>query len=114
MVNACADPDFFLSEREGGGVQAQRRENSLDFFMFVLGFFSPKFSGDAGGGSNYLRGGVQMLISIEFDRTCDLPGMGVRTPYFPPPLWIRTCITFKDYRIKSKGEESAAREEGNI
>ena len=27
-----------------------------------------------------------MLISIEFDRTCDLPGMGVRTLYPPPPL----------------------------
>ena len=49
-----AQIQIFLSER--GGVQAQRRENSLDFFMFVLGFFSPKFSGDAGG-SNYLRGG---------------------------------------------------------
>ena len=88
MVNACADPDFFVREGGGGGeVQAQRRENSLDFFfMFVFGFFSPKFSG----------GVVQMLISIEFDRTCDLPGMGVRTPYPPPLLWIRTCMTFKD------------------
>ena len=52
MVNACADPDFCQREG-GGGVQAQRRENSLDFFfMFVFGFFCPKFSGDA-----YLRGG---------------------------------------------------------
>ena len=76
---------IFLSEGGGGGgVKAQRRENSLDFFMFVFQFFSPKFSGDARG-SNYLRGGgVQMLISIEFDRTCDLPGMGSgRTT--PPP-----------------------------
>ena len=54
MVNACADPDL-LSER--GGVQAQRRENSLDFFMFVLGFFSPKFSGDAGRGPTIYEGG---------------------------------------------------------
>ena len=34
MVNACADPEFFV--REGGGgdgdVQAHWRENSLDFF----------------------------------------------------------------------------------
>ena len=45
------------------GVQAQRRENSLDFFMFVLGFFSPKFSGDAGRGPTIYEGGVQMLIS---------------------------------------------------
>ena len=76
---------FVREEREGwGGVQAQRRENSLDFFMFVLGFLVQNFPGGVGG-SNYLRGGgVQMLISIELDRTCDLPGMGVRTPYFPP------------------------------
>ena len=60
MVNACADPDFFVSSSGGGGgvgVQAQQRENSLDFFMFVLGFFSPKFSGEMRGGANYLRGG---------------------------------------------------------
>ena len=52
-----------------------------------------------------------MLISIEFDRTCDLPGMGSGPP--TPSIWICTCMTFKDLRIKSKGEESAAREEGN-
>ena len=56
MVNACADPDFFVREG-GGGVQAQRRENSLDFFMFVLGFFSPKFSGNAGRGPTIYEGG---------------------------------------------------------
>ena len=56
MVNACADPDFFVREG-GGGVQAQRRENSLDYFMFVLGFFSPKFSGVAGRGPTIYEGG---------------------------------------------------------
>ena len=77
-----------------GGSKPNGEKTALIFLMFVLGVFSPKFSGDAGG-SNYLRGGgVQMLISIEFDRTFDLPGMGVRTP--SPPLWIRTCMTFKD------------------
>ena len=40
----------------GGGVQAQRRENSLDFFMFVLGFFGPKFSGGGGGPTIYEGG----------------------------------------------------------
>ena len=50
MVNACADPDFLSEKGGGGGVQAQRRENSLDFFMFVLGVLSPKYSGDAGRG----------------------------------------------------------------
>ena len=45
---------FVREEREGwGGVQAQRRENSLDFFMFVLGFFGPKFSGGDGGPTIY-------------------------------------------------------------
>ena len=52
-----AQIQIFLSER-GGGVQAQRRENSFDFFfMFVLGFFSPKFSGDAGRGPTIYEGG---------------------------------------------------------
>ena len=79
---------FFCQRGRGGGVQAHRRENSLDFFMFVLGFFSPKFYGDAGGVQLFTGGGggVQMLICIEFYRTCDLPGMGVRTPNPPPPL----------------------------
>ena len=45
---------FFVREE---GVQAQRRENSLDFLMLVLGFFSPKFSGDAGRGPTIYEGG---------------------------------------------------------
>ena len=28
-------------------------------------------------------GGIQMLISIEIDITCDFPGMRIRTPYPP-------------------------------
>ena len=61
MVNACADPDFFVREGGGGrGVQAQRRENSLDFFYVCFGFFSPKFSGDAGRGST-IYGGSKFL-----------------------------------------------------
>ena len=87
---------FFV--QRGGGSKPVGEKTALIFFMFVFGFFSPKFSGDAGGGGGgptiYGGGGVQMLIPIEFDRTCDLLGMGVRTPY--PPLWIRTCMTFKD------------------
>ena len=57
MVNACAYPDFLSRRGLGGGVQAQRRENSFDFFWFVLGFFSPKFSGDAGRGPTIYEGG---------------------------------------------------------
>ena len=41
----------------GGGVQAQRRENSLDFFHVCFWVFSPKFSGDAGGGVQLFTGG---------------------------------------------------------
>ena len=61
-------------------------KNALIFFMFVLGFFSPKFSGDAGRGPTIYEGGVQMLISIEFDGPCDLPGMGSGPPTPPLPL----------------------------
>ena len=53
MVNACADPDF--SVKEGGGVQAQRRENSLDFFFF--GFLVQSFPGMWGGGPTIYGGG---------------------------------------------------------
>ena len=52
-----AQIQIFLSRGGGGGVQAQRRENSFDFFMFVLGFFSPKFSGDARRGPTIYEGG---------------------------------------------------------
>ena len=55
MVNACADPDFFC--QRGGGVQAQRRENSLDFFMFVLGFLVQKIPGMRGRVQLFTRGG---------------------------------------------------------
>ena len=80
----------------GGGSKPNGEKTALIFLMFVFGFFSPKFSGDAGGPTIY-GGGVQMLISIEFDRTCDLPGMGSGPPTPPPsPLRIRTCMTFKD------------------
>ena len=71
-----AQIQIFLSERVGG-VQAQRRENSLDFLCLFWGLLVQNFPG--------MRGGVQLLISIEFDRTCDLPGMGSGPPT-PPPL----------------------------
>ena len=75
---------FFLSER-GGGVQAQRRENNLDFLCLFGAFLVKKIPGMRGGVQLFTRGGVQMLISIEFDRTCDLPGMGSGPPTPPPP-----------------------------
>ena len=55
MVNACADPDFFVTE--GGGAKPNGEKTALIFFMFVLGFFSPKFSGDAGRGPTIYEGG---------------------------------------------------------
>ena len=76
---------LFCQRGGGGGVQAQQREYSLDFFMFVLGFLVQNFPGMRGGVQLFTRGGVQMLSSIEFDRTCDLPGMGSGPPT-PPPL----------------------------
>ena len=48
-------------------------------FQGIRGGLTLTFSGGGGGGV-----GVQMLISIEFDRTCDLPGVRVWTPYLPP------------------------------
>ena len=90
----------FFCQRErggGGGGGSGGPSPALIFLCFVLGFFSPKFSGDAGRGPTIYEGGVRMLISIEFDRTCDLPGMGSGPPTPPPPsLWICTCMTFKD------------------
>ena len=84
-----AQIQIFLSERrerDGVGSKPNGEKTALIFFMFALGFFGPKFSGGGGGGPTiYEGGGVQMLISIEFDRTCDLPGMGVWAPYPPPP-----------------------------
>ena len=56
MVNACADPDFFV--RKGGGVQAQRQENSLDFFLCLFwGFLVQNFPGMRGGVQLFTRGG---------------------------------------------------------
>ena len=56
MVNTCADPVFFV--REGGGeVQAQRRENSLDFLRLFWGFLVQNFPGMRGGGPTIYGGG---------------------------------------------------------
>ena len=87
MVNACADPDFFVREGGGGGGKPNGEKKALIFFMFVFGVFLSKIFRGCGRGSNYLRGGggVQMRISIEFGRTCDLPGIGSGPPPPPPP-----------------------------
>ena len=48
---------FFVRERGGGGSKPNGEKTALIFLCLFFGFFSPKFSGDGGGGSNYLRGG---------------------------------------------------------
>ena len=77
MVNACADPEFFV--REGGGGSKPSGEKTalivLCFFFFFF-FFVQNFPGMRGFQLFTGGGGVQMLISIEFDRTCDYQGWG--------------------------------------
>ena len=51
-----AQIQIFLSER-GGGVQAQRRENSLDFLCLFWGFLVQNFPGMRGGVQLFRRGG---------------------------------------------------------
>ena len=85
MVNACADPDFFVREG-GGGSKPNGEKTALIFLCLFWGFLVQNFPGMQGGVQLFTRGGgVQMLISIEFDRTCDLPGMGSGPPTPPPP-----------------------------
>ena len=50
---------FFVREGGGGGggSQPNGEKTALIFFMFVLGFFSPKFSGNAGRGPTIYEGG---------------------------------------------------------
>ena len=55
MVNACADPDFFV--RGGGGSKPNGEKTALIFFMFVLGFFVQNFPGMRGGVQLFTRGG---------------------------------------------------------
>ena len=57
-----AQIQIFLSERGGwgggrGGSKPNGEKTTLIFLMFVFGFFSPKFSGDAGGGPTIYGGG---------------------------------------------------------
>ena len=53
-----AQIQIFCQRVGGGGVQAQRRKNSLDFFMFVLVFFLVQnFPGMRGGVQLFSKGG---------------------------------------------------------
>ena len=59
MVNACADPDFFVREERGGGGGSKPNgdKTALIFYVCFGILWSKIFRG--GGGSNYLRGGSQ-------------------------------------------------------
>ena len=48
---------FFVRGGGGGGSKPNGEKTALIFSMFVFGFFSPKFSGDAGGPTIYGGGG---------------------------------------------------------
>ena len=94
-----------------GGVQVSLPKKADVFFFFFFFFLSPQlilqksngqfkrnlsfFKVPEGvqhfpGGSNFFQGGSNCWFPIETHITCDFPG-GVRTPFPPPPLWIRTC-----------------------
>ena len=52
-----AQIQIFLSERGGGGPSPTARKQPLIFLCLFFGFFSPKFSGYAGGGVQLITGG---------------------------------------------------------
>ena len=82
MNGQCMRRSRFFCQRGGGGSKPNGEKTALIFLCF---FLVQNFPGMLGGVQLLTRGGVQMLISIEFDRTCDLPGM-VSGPPTPPPL----------------------------
>ena len=86
MVNACADPDF-LSEKGGRGSKPNDEKTALIFLCLFWGFLVQNTPGMRGGVQLFRRGGGPNAnyYRIEFDRTCDLPGMGSGPPT-PPPL----------------------------
>ena len=57
MVNACADPDFFVREG-GGGSKPNGEKTALIFFLCLfLGFLVQTFPGMRGGPTIYGGGG---------------------------------------------------------
>ena len=57
MVNACADPDFFVRDGEGGGGSKPNGEKTALIFLCLFFYFSVQNFPGMRGGSNYLRGG---------------------------------------------------------
>ena len=67
-----------------------------------------------GGGPTFLRGGVQVLISIisiETHITCDFPGEGVWNPYLPPldPHMIACKCKLLCNKFKTESEPHTGR-----
>ena len=54
MVNACADPEFFVRE---GGSKPNSEKTALNFFMFVFVFLVQNYPGMRGGGPTIYGGG---------------------------------------------------------
>ena len=53
------------------------------------------------GGVQLLQdGGVQLLITMETNRTCDFPG-GRSGPPVSPPLWICACFKHTKLQLSS-------------
>ena len=87
MVNACADRDFFCQREGGGGSKPNGEKTALIFLCLFFGFLAQNLPGMRGVQLFTGGGGVgPMLISIEFDRTCDLPGMGSGPPPRDPHM----------------------------
>ena len=58
MVNACADPDFFVRERErGGGSKPNGEKTALIFLCLFWVFLVQNFTGMRGGVQLCTRGG---------------------------------------------------------
>ena len=53
----CMRRSRFFVREGGGGSKPNGEKTALNFFIFVLAFFSPKFSGDTGRGPTIYEGG---------------------------------------------------------
>ena len=85
MVNACADPDFFV--REGGGGGGGSKPNSekiaLIFYVWFWGFLVQNFPGMRGG-IQLFTGGSKCQISDKIIELVIYQGWGSRFPTPPP------------------------------
>ena len=57
MVNACADPDFFVREGGGSKPNGEKSRSALIFLCLFFGFLVKNFPGMRGGVQLFTRGG---------------------------------------------------------